>query len=130
MTLYTDINQTSPETKEKLTDVEAIFQALENIFSTRVRERFFNQEFGIDIEDALFELLDELTGHDIFRRVTEAVQRFETRVIIDFASSDVIPDPDNNKYDVDLVFEIKGFDGQQFVYQDSVSNDQITGAVG
>lgn len=130
MAIYTDVNQTTPETKEKLIDIDAVFQALENIFSTRTKERFFNQEFGIDLEDALFEIIDDLTALDIFRRVTEAVQKFETRVVIDFASSSVTPDADNNKYDVDLVFEISGFNGQQFVFQDSISNDQLIGAVG
>ena len=34
----------------------------------------------------------------------------------------------NNKYDVDLVFNIVGFDGQKFVYQDSITNAQVLGA--
>ena len=130
MALYTDINQTSQETKAQLYDVQAVFQALENIFSTRTTERFFNPEFGIDLEDALFEPVDDLTALDIFRRVTEAVQRFESRVIVDFASTTVTPYPDEGRFDVDLVFEVIGFSGQQFIFQDSITNDQLTGAVG
>ena len=130
MALYTDINQTTPELQPLLTDVQAVFQALENIFATRTTERFFNPEFGIDLEEALFELVDDLTALDIFRRVTEAVQKFESRVLIDFASTTVTPDADNGRFDIDLVFEIIGFNGQQFVFQDSITNDQLTGAVG
>lgn len=129
MAIYTDINQATPEERENLTDVQAVFQALENIFLTRKTERFYNPEFGIDLEDFLFDLNDDLTQLDLFRRVTEAVQKFETRVIIDFASTTVTPDPDNLRFNIDLIFQIRGFEGQQFIYQDSITNDQLTGAV-
>lgn len=127
MALYVDINQTNPETRPLLTDVQAIFQALENIFSTITGERFFNPEFGIDLEENLFDVMDELTELEVFRKIVEAVQKFESRVIVDTATTTVISDPENNKYDIDVVFEIIGFEGQKFIYRDSITNEQVQG---
>ena len=129
MAIYTDVNQTTPYEKAKLEDVQAVFQAIENILSTRTTERFFNPAFGIDLESILFDQIDDLTALEIFTRVTNAIQQFEPRVVIDFGQTTVLPDEENNKYDVDIVFFIRGFDGQKFVFQDSITNDQVEGAV-
>jgi phage baseplate assembly protein W len=108
MSIYSDLNQYTPHIKAKLTDVEAIHQSLNNILTTRRYERLFNPEFGLDFEDVLFELIDETTALEIFRLISERVEKFEQRITFDFAKSEVTPDQDNNKYDVLIVYQLAG----------------------
>lgn len=119
MTVYSDLNQFNPSTlgKEKLIDLESVNQSLINIFKTRTKTRLFNPEFGTEFEDFLFELIDETTALEVFRLTIGAVERFEPRVLIDFARTRVIPVPDEHRYDITLEFQIEGFGDQLFEFQ-------------
>lgn len=104
--LYSDLNQYSPTRKPQLEDMEAINQSLNNIIGTRRYERLFNNTFGLDFEDELFELIDDDTSLEILRIIAERVSLYEPRVEIDFSNSVVSPDPDNNKYSVLIVYNL------------------------
>lgn len=106
--VYSDINQYTPTKKVKLTEVAAISQSLNNILSTQRYERLFNVEFGVDFEERLFDLIDDITSFEILGIIAQRVQLFEQRVDLDFTRSLVTPDPDNNKYDVSLIYTLKG----------------------
>jgi len=106
--LLSDLNQFTPTTKALLENDESIVQSLTNILSTRRYERVFNNDFGLDFEDALFELIDDTTALEIMRIIVERVERFEPRVTLNLSDTTVEPDPDNNRYSINLFFSIKG----------------------
>jgi len=122
MAIYSDLNSYTPTTNGPLlNDVKAIYQSIDNILSTRTNERLFNPGFGTRFDEALFELIDDITSVEVFRIVTEAIQRWETRVTLDFSLSSIIPDPENGKYDVTLIFSINGFTDDNFKYTGSIA---------
>lgn len=98
-----------------------MYQSLFNIFSTRPGERLFLPEFGFDLEDELFELIDDITTFDIYRMVVDVVARWESRVLIDNSVTRITPNYDQNSYDLVLAFAIQGLEGQTFTFITSFS---------
>ena len=128
MSLYSDVNALKPTEKPQLTDFEAVNMALITLFNTRPGEVAFNPEFGIDLEEELFELIDEISAAAIYSKVFVAINRFEPRVIIDNANSSLTPFPDENKYELTLVFSIQGMDEtQKFELIGNFSGTKIAG---
>jgi phage baseplate assembly protein W len=113
-TLFSDLNQFTASTKPLLIDVESIYQSIINILSTRKGERPFLPRFGVDLDDTLFDLMDEASSLEVLSEVTEAIEDSEPRVIIDTSRTDVIPDPDNNSFELILGFKLKGFEDKNF----------------
>jgi phage baseplate assembly protein W len=120
--LWKDVNQYNPtEDKEWLIDVEAIYQSLNNIFATKRYEKLFNPNTGIVIEEQLFEIIDDVTSIEILRAITEDIERQEPRIIINYSSTKVVPDPDNNRYNVELHFSIIGHGDRDYEFRGVVS---------
>ena len=122
MAIYSDLNSFSPTDRELLIDLGAIFQSIFNILNTEPGERFFEPEFGITFEDELFGLIDDISSLEIFSKITESVERFEDRVIVDFGATQVFPDPVNHRFIFDLVFDVQGLENpQQFSFRGEVN---------
>lgn len=119
MAIYRDLNCFTPTTRPMLLDVECIYQALFNIFNTRPGEVPFSPEFGVDLEDELFEIIDDVTAFAVYGKVIRAVQRWERRASLDTALSTVVPFPDDNKYEITLYFRVNGLSNQVFEYRGS-----------
>jgi len=122
LSIYSDLNSINPTNKSLLTDAESVYQSLYNIFSTTPGERDFLEEFGFELEDELFEFVDDVTSLEIFRRVLEAVQRWEQRVIVDKANTKITAYPDENKFVLELYFSLRGVGDQLFRFVGSFTN--------
>lgn len=112
--IYRDLNQRDPFVKDNefLRNIETIHQSIQNILSTRKGERLFNPDFGIDLEDSLFDLLDDVSSLEVLREVTEAVNLWEPRVEIIHNLTEIVPNVDNHSFDVKLVVKVIGFEEQ------------------
>jgi phage baseplate assembly protein W len=119
MAVYSDLNSINPTDFPLLTEEEAVYQSLFNIFNTTPGEALFVPEFGLDLEEELFELLDDISALQIFRKISASIERWETRVIIDSVNTIITPIPDENIFDLFLVFSIQGTDGQRFEFKGS-----------
>lgn len=108
--IYSDVNQYTPKVAHNVNDIKAIYQSIHNILSTNRYERLFNPEFGADLEEVLFELMDEITADFILTQIFNAITRWDDRVELIYSECSVIPDYDNNRYEITLVFNIKGFE--------------------
>lgn len=117
--VYSDLNSISPTIRPMLVDVQSVYQALFTLFNTRPGENPFNPEFGFELEDELFELIDDLGALAVIARVVQTVKRWEPRALVDNSRTQVIPFPDENRYELDLVFELQGVSGQQFSFTGS-----------
>jgi phage baseplate assembly protein W len=111
---YSDLNSIDPTNMPLLTAAKAVYQSLFNSFNTEKGQRVFRPTFGFSFEDHLFELIDDLTSLEVKRKIITELPSIEPRIEIDLTKTKITPDPDNNQYSVDLVFIIKGFDGQSF----------------
>lgn len=105
--IYSDVDQTLTSTV--LTNVNAVIQSISNILTTPKGTRVFNSEFGSNIEDLLFELMDDITALQIYSEVVDAIGRWEPRATLVTNMCSVTPDYDRHIYWVVLAFKIKGF---------------------
>lgn len=120
--IYQDLNSRTPTKSPFVKNIESIYQSLDSIFSTTPSQRIFNPQFGLAIEDELFEIIDELGALRILSLVTSSVERFEKRVRIDYQNSSVVPFADENRYEITLRFSVVGLSGQSFRYVANLQN--------
>lgn len=119
MPLYSDVNQANPFAKERVTDEDSVQQALYNLLRTRKGERVYHPEYGLDIEYLLFELTTEDVALELEVRLKQAINKWEPRVAI--VQIMVTADPDNNTYELSMLYKIKGLGDRQFQFNDSLS---------
>jgi phage baseplate assembly protein W len=105
---FRDINFFSPTTKPEVVDAEAIRQELAMLFNTRPTERLFDPEYGIALDAYLFDLITQESADDLYFEIVAKVEKYVQSVVIDSRVSEVVPDPDNNTYTVNLYFNITG----------------------
>ena len=122
MAIYSDINSFNPTIRPLLLDVNSIYQSLFDIFNTIPGERHFTPEFGFQLEDELFELIDDASTLAVFQSILETVSRWEKRITVDTARTKITAVPDENKYEIELYFAIVGIANQTFQFQASVTS--------
>lgn len=120
MAIYSDLNQYDPTSKQLVTDVKAIDQSITNILATQKMTRFFNPEFGADLDSILFELNDLVTAAKMENWIVNAIERWDPRVTLE--DSDVTQVPDEYKMDVKLIYGIPGLSGANQTYKASITN--------
>jgi len=113
MSLYSDINSINPTSKPLLEDFQSIYQALITLFNTRPGEILFNPEYGVDIEDSLFEIIDNVSASNLYNQLIIVIEIFEPRVIIDNSNSRIIAYPDKNRFELNLQYTIQGLNSTQ-----------------
>lgn len=85
---------------------QAIKAAVKHLILTNPGERPFQPDLGTGIRRLLFENLDFGTAARISEEISRTIKTFEKRVILQRVR--VNPDPDNNRFDVNIEFEIIG----------------------
>ena len=91
----------------------AIRRSVRNIVQTIPTEKFFNPLFGSDVRGSLFEFVDFGTASVISDQIQISIENFEPRV--DNLQVEVFPRPDQNEFEVTVVFDIIG---QEFPTQE------------
>jgi phage baseplate assembly protein W len=109
--IYSDLNQYTPKTVAKLTDIDSVFQSVGNILATPTYTRLFNPEFGSEIMGLLFEPMGEVVVIQLYDAIIGAIERWEHRVVVLPDVSEVIPFYDDNYYEVNIALEIIGLPG-------------------
>lgn len=110
---FKDLNVTfkpHPITGDLITskDEAAVKQAIVNLLLTNKGERLFNSQIGSDIPRLLFEQLDYGVAALVQSEIKNVLTDYEPRINI--ISLEVIPNFDDNGFDVGLEFEIIGRD--------------------
>jgi phage baseplate assembly protein W len=96
--------------KESLKDIQAIYDleaiknSIANCFLTAPGQKILNPTFGIDLRRFLFEPADEFTAELIKDDITEKLPDIEPRIRV--RNVEVIPDEDNNEFDITLQIDI------------------------
>jgi phage baseplate assembly protein W len=107
-----------PVTKDLpvLVNERAIARSVRNLVETIPSERFFDPILGSDVRRSLFEFVDYGTAAVIADQIETTIYNFEPRV--DNVSAQVEPKPDDNTFEVTIVFDIIGqdFPTQQFTF--------------
>ncbi len=118
--VYSDVNSFAPTVKPLVEDVQSVYQSLFNILNTRKGEKPFFPNFGIDLDEELFEVIDDVSAVEVLRQVIDGIETNDPRVIIDISNTKVEPYPDDNKYELYLVFSLQGIEEQTFTFQGSL----------
>ncbi len=105
--LYKDVDATflsHPQTQDvlKKVDANAIKQSLKILLFTNLGERLFQPEIGSPLNNLLFEPIDIITTQAIKRSITNTIQKYEPRVLLDMV--DVVPNEDENSYEISIFF--------------------------
>ena len=91
-----------------LKNANAIARSIRNIVFTVPGEKFFQEDFGSDVSQSLFENFDDLTATTIRDQIESSVERFEPRV--DLREVLVNPNFEENLFDVIIYYDIVGAD--------------------
>tara|TARA_B100000085_G_C18138368_1_gene348265 strand:+ start:125 stop:526 length:402 start_codon:yes stop_codon:yes gene_type:complete len=91
----------------------AIRRSVRNIVMTIPTERFFDSSIGSDVGGSLFDFVDFGTASVINDQIRTSINNFEPRV--DNLQIEVRPYPDQNAFDVTVIFDIVG---QEFPTQE------------
>jgi phage baseplate assembly protein W len=84
----------------------AIARSIRNIVFTLPGEKFFNPNFGSRVSRSLFENIDEISASNIRDEIATSIVNFEPRV--ELKNVEVIPNYDNNSFDVIITYSIVG----------------------
>lgn len=112
MSLYRDLNHTTRKVNT-LNDLDALYQAAVTLLTAKKRSKPFAPEYGSDLEQFLFEPCDEDTA---FRMKYEIDQLFsqDSRFELNFSGSDVIPDPINQRFILNLKLVFPALGGTEY----------------
>ena len=114
VSIYSDVNQISETGSEIIArDIQAVYQALENILAILRGERLFN-DTGIAVDVQLFELGTGDETDDFLNELIREINDQEPRVIVDRSKTEITPDYINNKNSIKLVFQIEGLQPESF----------------
>ena len=99
-----------------LKNEDAIRRSVRNIVQTIPTERFFNPILGSDVYKSLFEFVDFGTASNIRDQIIIALNNFEER--IENVEVEVDPQPDNNTFNVTIIYDIIGqeFPTQEYTF--------------
>ena len=86
----------------------AIARSIRNIVFTVPGEKFFNEDFGSEVSQLLFENVDNISALTVRDQIRQSITNFEPRV--DLRTVDVSADFDNNSFDVVIIYDIIGAD--------------------
>ena len=86
----------------------AITRSVRNLVETILTERPFNPDLGSNIRKMLFENVTIPTSIEIKDQIENSIMAFEPR--ISNLIVDVKPFPDDNTFEVDIKYDIRGLD--------------------
>lgn len=96
----------NPKINTSVTGIQSIYQSLDNLLKTNKGDRLFNPNYGSDLENLLFEPLDELTAFSIYNNIIKLVSQEEPRIVLHYGGSTVVANFNNNSFDVTLKFKL------------------------
>ena len=124
-TLYTN-NIGAKKVKTDLNvsyDMQAVKNSIANLLSTKKSEKILNPEYGLRLEDYLFEPITETTATAIYNEILNAITIFEPRVqVVDLQ---VIPVPDQYQYIINIALRVPTLK-QSLSLQGAIQNDLVT----
>ena len=86
----------------------AIARSLRNLVLTTPGERFFNEELGSQVNNLLFENVDDVTARSVRSEIVNVIENYEPRV--ELINVDVFANVDDYSMDVNITYSIIGID--------------------
>lgn len=122
MPVFSDLNQSTPLSQTLIEDYDSIVQSIKNILTTSRNTRVMLPEFGCDLQDILFDIMDEASEILVKNVVVAAISRWEPRVYVDYSQTSVRAVQDEHAYYVIIVFKIVNLGDQAFSFAGLLRN--------
>ena len=102
--------QVNPLTSDLIAikNTTAIARSLRNLVLTTPGERFFNENLGSQVNNLLFENVDDVTAMSVRSEIINVIESYEPRVKLIRVSVDA--NIDSYNMDVIIVYEVVGID--------------------
>ncbi len=119
--LYSDVNYAINvvDTSELVFNEHSINQSILTILDTRRGTRVFRRNFGSALADLVFLPLTETTKLRIYREIVQAIKDWEPR--IELVTTDILPDPENQQWFVELTYRIPTLNNQTAVFNFNIA---------
>ena len=86
----------------------AIARSIRNLVLTTPGERFFNPKLGSEVNEILFDTVDDISAAVIRDEIEQTIIKFEPRVKLEDVK--VKGDFDNNQFNVTITYDVIGID--------------------
>ena len=86
----------------------AIARSIRNLVLTSPGERFFNPKLGSEVNEILFDTVDDISAAVIRDEIEQTIIKFEPRVKLEDVK--VKGDFDNNQFDITVTYDVIGVD--------------------
>ena len=112
-----DINGKNAFKINKSVNVQAVKNALRNIFTWVPGERILLPEFGSKLHMLLYEGITQLTEERIIAEIKGCVTEWEPRAqIVDIRNTSTVDNTEDNTICIDVVFVIPSLSNEQYIY--------------
>lgn len=97
----------------------AINNSLSNLVRIKQGERQYNMQYGIDIEQFLYEPINSATARSIGDRIKTAIKQWEPRIAL--KNVKIIPNIQQNEYMITVSYSIPLLSNKEYEMQYSLS---------
>jgi phage baseplate assembly protein W len=118
------INPTQAKDIVVSNDIEAIRNAIYNIFTTKKGQKLLDPEFGSSLEQYLFESVSPIVGKIIGDSIVNSIETYEPRVEV--LNVTVYPNAEENLYKIKLTFKFVDINKTSSIDMLIEKNGQIT----
>lgn len=120
--IYSDISPIISKEPRLAINIDAIMVSLNNLLTTEKGERLNLPQYGLSMDDYLWEIVDEDTAWALKNKLFYEITYWEPRVEMNIQKSTVIPLPEEKAFDVTLVFTIKNIPDSEFKLSGIIAN--------
>lgn len=120
--IYSDISPIISKEPRLAINIDAIMVSLNNLLTTEKGERLNLPQYGLSMDDYLWEIVDEDTAWALKNKLFYEITYWEPRVVMDIQKSIVTPLPEDKAFDVTLVFTVKNIPDSEFKLSGIISN--------
>ena len=89
------------------TEAQDIFESLEILLGTSIGERVMSEDFGCNLNDYLFEELDQRLLENLRSAIETAIRRYETRIELEDVTFDIPTNYADSAINIRIFFRIR-----------------------
>lgn len=115
-----------------VTGISSLNNALAGIIMTRKGSRAFDPDFGCDLQNSLFELMNPLIADQLKKDIITSIARYEPRVDIKRTYISVDPKYDTNEISITVMYALTSAadnsDYDRYSYSHIINQENYTNA--